>query len=198
MAKFAIATKPRTTRTVHTTDPLEAEINKLGAAATSLTRAFCQRIMDVAKNSQTNDTDPLTEEVNKLFKTFPNDSTTARLAQVVELLTGGVKPQIGGPFLKVGEVVMNSVSKTKWVIVSVTPDNAHGIDVTADNYITFGGANNIRNFPVGTPVSLSETALFAKDFLKVKGSKLLPYITSVIGNIKATEFVNDLGLEAVL
>ena len=186
MSKIALAAgKPADKTTI---DP---EIIEAGKKASPLIRGICEAIFARAK-VKASEKDADQAEVDKLFRTFANDSTTTRIAQVFELLTG-IQPNTNAIPFEIGDVVVNTTSKKVYVIVHNTASQSYGVSASGDAVDTFG-----TGYSPGVKANMAETGEYAKALLATSGFKFLNYINTSIGAAAGPKFLETLKLTDLL
>jgi len=171
---------------------IDPEIMKAGEKASPFIRGMCQYIITHAKTAVSDkDADQL--EVDKLFKSFPNDNTTTRLSQVFELLTG-IKPTLNStacPF-ELLDIAINSTDKKPYVIVYNSSGSSYGVNATGDGYFAFAcNGNNPK-------ANISEVGEFAKQLLTTSGYKFINYCNTSLHQTVGSKLLEVLKLTDLL
>jgi|GEM_PF-6678232 hypothetical protein len=148
---------------------ISPDVSEAYAQSTPLTKALATLIMSFYEEKDETTGDPKHKPIQDLFNTWNNNDLKQMLAQLTEVLVG-FKPVITVPSpFKVGQLFKRNGGI--WLVIT-TGSSAYAINQTATSY-------DLINYTTDTSVSLAEAGEFAKDVLKLDGTKLLCFISKV-------------------
>jgi hypothetical protein len=180
MNKFAIAHNNKISQSSQTSTADAV------ATATPMIQEFCKRIMEHYTPEENCDE---VSKVQALFNSWPDDPLSARLAQLVEALTGE-KPSITKNKISFGKLW--KYGGDIYVTTLMLGNFAYGIDSSATRGVLLDKNTSIE-IEAPTHVSRAEAGQFAKKFLDVPGPKLLNYGVSLWGGNWLDNILKEIG-----